>query len=84
MRLFKVEGQYADRRNLVEVEEITEWARRQMKAQPERTLGIVAVNQLQRDLIRDEMDRIFQRDREAEAYRRKWECDIASLLRQEP
>ena len=76
VRLFKVEGVYADRRNLVEVEEITEWARQQMKAQPERTLGIVAVNQLQRDLIRDEMDRIFQRDREAEAYRRKWNATL--------
>ncbi len=73
VRLVKVDGQYADRRNLVEVEEITDWARQQMKAQPERTLGIVAVNQLQRDLIRDEMDRLFQRDPEAEAYRKKWE-----------
>ncbi len=76
VQLFKVDGQYADRRNLVEVEEITEWARGQMKAQPERTLGIVAVNQLQRDLIRDEMDRIFQRDPEAEAFRQKWDATL--------
>ena len=73
VRLIEVEGQYADRRNLAEVEEVTQWVRERMRADPERTIGIVAVNQLQRDLIRDEMDRIFQEDREAEAYRQKWE-----------
>ena len=73
VRLQKVDGHYADRRNLAEVEEITEWACECMKLEPGRSMGIVAVNQLQRDLIRDEMDRIFQRDADAEAYRQKWE-----------
>ena len=73
VKLVQVDGQYADRRNLAEVEDVAEWARRFMITYPERSLGIVAVNQLQRDLIRDEMDRIFQRDREAEDYRRTWE-----------
>ena len=76
VKLVQVDGQYADRRNLAEVEEISAFALDFMKTRPESSLGIVAVNQLQRDLIRDEMDRVFQREPEAEAYRRKWQVTL--------
>ena len=76
VELVQVDGEYADRRNLAEVESLVAWAIEFMKATPERSLGIVAVNQLQRDLIRDEMDRVFQRDSDAEEYRRKWQATL--------
>jgi len=73
VHLVQVNGQYADRRNLAEVRAITERAATFMRQHPDRSLGIVAVNQLQRDLINDEMERIFEQDRHARAYREKWE-----------
>ena len=76
IQLAQVNGQYADRRNLAEVESVVAWAVEFMKLTPERSLGIVAINQLQRDLIRDEMDRVFQRDAEAEAYKRRWQATL--------
>ncbi|MDO8749941.1 MAG: DUF4011 domain-containing protein [Dehalococcoidia bacterium] len=39
----------------------------------EKSLGIVAVNQAQRDLILEEMSRVYAGDPAAEAYRMRWE-----------
>lgn len=73
VRLIKVDGLYAERHNPIEAREMAAWAHRFMMTRPKESLGLVAINQLQRDLIVDEMDRIFRRDSRAEAYRRSWE-----------
>jgi superfamily I DNA and/or RNA helicase len=47
-----------------------------MSVRPNQSLGIVAVNQLQRDLINDEMERLFQLDSSANTYRERWESTL--------
>lgn len=49
---------------------------RNMSVRPNQSLGIVAVNQLQRDLINDEMERLFQLDSSANTYRERWESTL--------
>lgn len=73
VRLIKVDGLYADQHNPIEAREMADWAHNFMMTRPKESLGLVAINQLQRDLLMDEMERIFQRDSRADAYRRNWE-----------
>ena len=73
VRLIKVEGLYADQHNPIEAQEMATWAHNFMMTRPKESLGLVAINQLQRDLLMDEMERIFQRDVRADAYRRNWD-----------
>ena len=44
-----------------------------MQENPERSLGVVALNQAQRELIQDEIDRMVAHSPEAAAYREHWE-----------
>lgn len=73
VRLIQVNGQYAGRHNPAEARAVVEWARDFMGRRPDRSLGIVAINQLQRDLINDQMERHFDTDAEASRYREAWE-----------
>lgn len=50
-----------------------EAARNFMSKHPEKSLGLVTMNSQQRDLIYEEMYRLFLNDGIAEAYRKKWE-----------
>lgn len=82
VHLVQVNGQYADRHNLAEVRAITEWALEFMcnPTNRERSLGIVAVNQLQRDLINDEMERLFENNHSASVYRGRWENELHPFI----
>jgi transcription elongation GreA/GreB family factor/DNA polymerase III delta prime subunit len=80
VRLVNVDGHYADRNNPAEAQAIAEWAVEFMRNRPKKSLGLVAVNQLQRDLIYDEMERWFGQDGAAEDYRSRWENTLAPFF----
>ncbi len=71
----KVEGQYTPKAgvNLPEAQAVAEAAVAFMAEYPNRSLSVVTINQAQREIVTEEMDRLFARDRSAEAYRRRWE-----------
>ncbi|MEE9224857.1 MAG: DUF4011 domain-containing protein, partial [Bacteroidota bacterium] len=71
--LVKVNGHYRGRVNVPEAQAITKAASKFMRSRSNLSLGIAALNQSQRDLIVDEMDRIFARDRDCEDYRMRWD-----------
>ncbi len=68
----KVEGVYKARANLVEVEAVCRAAVEHMRMHPDRSLGIATMNQVQRELIALEMDRLAALHEEVEAYRERW------------
>jgi very-short-patch-repair endonuclease len=69
----KIKGIYNGRVNVGEAEAVVNEAISFMNTYPNRSLGIVTINQTQRELLVQEMDRVFARDRRAESYREKWE-----------
>ncbi len=73
VHVVQIEGEYRGRMNIPEVQAVAKAATDFMHGSPERSLGIATLNQSQRDLLLDEMDRIFARDEKAAQYREKWE-----------
>ena len=73
VRLVRVEGRYRASVNVPEAQAVAEAAIEFMTRHPDKSLGIVALNQPQRDLILGEMDRIFARDSASEEYRTHWQ-----------
>lgn len=67
------DGHFKNRVNMKEVERIAQDAIEFMQQHPDRSLGIVAMNQPQRDAISLRMDELFESHPAAEAYRLKWE-----------
>src|SRR5208337_2818726 len=80
LKLVTVGGVYGGGVNLPEVKTVGEHACEFMKNNPNRSLGIVAVNSKQADLIREEIDRLCAEDPRAEVYRSKWANEIESLF----
>ncbi len=72
----RVEGIYSGRINVAEAEAVVNETLAFMKTYPNRSLGVVTVNQTQREFLVEEMDRVFARDRFAESYREKWQQTI--------
>lgn len=58
--------------NLGEVEAIVKAAAEFMRKNPGKSLGIATMNAQQQELIDNEMERLFQTDPYAEAYKSKW------------
>jgi len=79
VKLVPVNGRYADRHNPDEARAIANWAADFMHERLEHSLGIVAVNQLQRDLINDEMERLLERDAHVRRYIEYWEREEGGL-----
>ncbi|PKL42001.1 MAG: hypothetical protein CVV41_16255 [Candidatus Riflebacteria bacterium HGW-Riflebacteria-1] len=71
--LVKVDGRYNARMNPPEAQAMVDAAIRFMREQPDRSLGIVVLNQMQRDFIQEEMEWALQRDHKAMAYVEDWE-----------
>jgi very-short-patch-repair endonuclease len=71
--LVRVQGTYGNRINLIEARKCAAEAVAFMRRHPERSLGIVALNRPQADLIEHELDQLIARDREAQRYKTKWE-----------
>ena len=73
VRLVPVAGQYRASVNVPEAQAVANAAADFMAKHPDKSLGIVALNQPQRDLILAEMDRLFVNDFMAERYRARWQ-----------
>jgi very-short-patch-repair endonuclease len=72
VRSVKVDGIYQARANLAEVAAVCAAAVEHMRTRPGRSLGIATMNQVQRELIALEMDRLATLHPEVEAYRERW------------
>ncbi len=66
------EGLYRASLNQKEAETVVQAVRALVHENPNRSIGVVAVNQPQRDLLSDEFDRLFAEDEVMEDYRAKW------------
>ncbi|MBE8181925.1 MAG: DUF4011 domain-containing protein [Candidatus Portiera sp.] len=73
--LTKVEGVYASSVNEIEAEEVVKEIINFMKSTPDRSLGVVALNIKQKELIENIFDqtRSENRDHKVESYLEKWE-----------
>ena len=71
--LVRVQGTYGNRINLIEARKCAAEAIAFMRRHPERSLGIVALNRPQADLIEHELDQLIAHDRDAQRYKTKWE-----------
>jgi hypothetical protein len=70
------EGRYGGRVNVPEARRVATAAIDYAAKHPERSLGIVALNQPQRELIELEVDRLAQEHEEFEAWRKKWDSSL--------
>jgi very-short-patch-repair endonuclease len=70
--LKQVEGAYKGGMNAAEAKIMVEQAIRFMREQPLRSLGVVTLNQKQRDLILEEMEYALSRDSKASEYIEYW------------
>ena len=68
------------RTNLIEAQKCAHAALDFIRTYPERSLGIVALNRPQADLIEVELDRLISQDPHAIAYRARWEDSIEPLF----
>ena len=75
-----VGGTYSANSNRKEVKEITKAAREFMQKHPDRSLGIATMNQTQKDLIEQEMDKVFVSYPNAQQYRDKWANTLESFF----
>jgi very-short-patch-repair endonuclease len=75
-----VDGTYEASLNRAEAEAITEAAQEFMQRFPTRSLGIVAMNKPQQELIQKMMDELFATNVEAEAYRLRWENSLEAVF----
>lgn len=72
VHLEQVNGVYGNRRNEGEAKAIVAAAAKFMAERPTKSLGIVAMNQNQQELISQLMDQLYAHDPVAESYRRHW------------
>jgi len=67
-----VDGLYRSGTNLIEAQAVAEAAIAFMHRYPDQSLGVVALNQQQRELILEEMERAIAQDDIASAYVERW------------
>jgi very-short-patch-repair endonuclease len=80
VRLVSVDGTYEAGLNRTEAETITGAAQEFMQQFPKRSMGIVAMNKSQQELIQKMMDELFATNVEAEAYRLRWENSLDAFF----
>jgi very-short-patch-repair endonuclease len=80
VRYTHISGQYQGSVNPAEAALVAERAIALMKSEPHRSLGIVTMNQRQRDLIRLEVERRAVTDRAAQRYMEDWEERLEPFL----
>lgn len=68
-------GAYKDRQNVPEAQRVVDAAIEHMMHYPGESLGIVTLNQTQRDLIEDLLDKKIRNIDEAQAFVAKWEAE---------
>lgn len=67
-----VEGQYRNGANAIESQKMVEAILDFMRDSPDRSLGVVTLNQKQRDLIQEELQYAIDKDTSASAYIEHW------------
>ncbi|MFN4281609.1 MAG: DUF4011 domain-containing protein [Alphaproteobacteria bacterium] len=72
VKFMKVDGLYANGTNPIEARTIVNHALQFMKRFPDRSLGIVTMNQKQQQLIEAEMNEALSRDSKASEYVSRW------------
>ena len=71
-----VHGKYKSSLNLIEAQVVADAAVAFMRETPDRSLGVVTLNQPQQELLLGEIDRLVARDERAAKYREKWESTL--------
>ena len=77
--LVKVDGRYKSGTNPDEANAIVEAVLRFMRTRPNESLGVVTLNQKQRDLLLEEMQYAFDRDAKAAEYVERWQKNNEGL-----
>jgi very-short-patch-repair endonuclease/DNA polymerase III delta prime subunit len=75
-----VEGVYAHRRNLIEALKTASEVVEYMKKYPNRSIGVVATNKPQAELIEYELNKLIASDSTAGSYERKWDSTMEPLF----
>jgi very-short-patch-repair endonuclease len=65
-------GIYRSSVNATEADAVVETAIKVIRAHPDSSLGVVAINQPQKELLRERFDQLFAEDPLLEAYRARW------------
>lgn len=79
VRLVTVDGLYKSGANPREAEEMVKAILKFMKEEPERSLGVVLLNQKQQELIQDELNYAVMKDSNAAKFIEKWETEREGL-----
>lgn len=80
VKFVPVKGVYEKRRNMIEAQKIVEHAVEFMRRCPKLSLGLVAINQEQRDLITELIEHATKRDPVVQDYRARWENTLEPLF----
>jgi very-short-patch-repair endonuclease len=75
-----VQGKYKGHINVEEAERVAEAAIAFMRAEPEKSLGIVTLNQTQRDLLLELIERSVPREPFAQSYIDRWEGTLEAFF----
>jgi very-short-patch-repair endonuclease len=75
-----VNGFYKSSVNLDEAKQVVQQARQCMAEFPDLSIGIVAMNVQQKDLIREEFERLMEEDRIVGDYVQKWSEDLEEFI----
>ncbi len=75
-----VAGRYKGHVNITEAQAVAEAAIVLMSAEPDKSLGIVTLNQPQRDVLLEEMKRRVAQERSAQRYVEQWEGTLESFF----
>ncbi len=74
------DGLYKSQINPREAEVVIEQVSNLMRLRPKRSIGVVTLNQPQRDLLKAEFDRLFANNADLEAYRQQWEGGLEEFF----
>lgn len=80
VRYVAVPGVYSARTNVIEARACAQAAVEYMKLHPKRSLGIVALNKPQAELIELEMDRLIDQQSHAQEFRARWDNSMEPLF----
>src|SRR5262249_34483259 len=75
-----IEGEYKGHINIEEARLVAEATVAFMTAEPNKSLGIVTLNQAQRDVLLDEIERLVTRERSAARYVEHWEDTLEPFI----
>jgi very-short-patch-repair endonuclease len=80
VKMHPVRGVYEAGLNRIEGEAVVHAAQLFMKEFPKRSLGIVAINKAQQELMQGLIDQMFAEDLDAENYRLRWEGTLEPVF----